>query len=268
MWLMTEIGFFSIVQKAEDKAAGLLTVRSRVRSDLEALGKTHLKFVGPIKENAGTDYPYRARARQADVAVAMAKFAADVDYSNFKDRVQKTHGSARAKAYHAVWDVLFNLEKAEAKAAKPAPKLAIVPPSVPKHFGKLSAGGVVIDDDGRVLLREPKNHFGNYVWTFAKGLVDESETVEVAALREVLEETGYKCKIVKPVPGEFIGTTGTTVFFLMEPIRVVGEPGPETSAIRWEHPQKARELIALTKTPTGKDRDLAVLAAALAVFNS
>ena len=37
MWLITSIGFFSIVQKPGDKANGTLTVRSRVQSDLAAL---------------------------------------------------------------------------------------------------------------------------------------------------------------------------------------------------------------------------------------
>jgi polar amino acid transport system ATP-binding protein len=37
MWLITPEGFFSIVEKATDKASGTLTVRARVASDLEAL---------------------------------------------------------------------------------------------------------------------------------------------------------------------------------------------------------------------------------------
>ena len=37
MWLITPIGFFSIVQKSDDKTADSLTIRARVRSDLVAL---------------------------------------------------------------------------------------------------------------------------------------------------------------------------------------------------------------------------------------
>ncbi len=51
-------------------------------------------------------------------------------------------------------------------------------------------GGVIINEAGLVLLREPSNHHGGYVWTFAKGRAKPGEAPEQAALREVLEETG------------------------------------------------------------------------------
>ena len=38
MWLLTPTGFFSIVRKPQDAAAGTLTVRSRVRADLDTKG--------------------------------------------------------------------------------------------------------------------------------------------------------------------------------------------------------------------------------------
>lgn len=124
-------------------------------------------------------------------------------------------------------------------------------------------GGVLIDDAGRVLLREPTNHFGGYVWTFAKGRPDPGETPEEAALREVLEETGQPARIVAPIPQVFAGTTTSTAFFLMVPM---GEPGlfsSETSAVRWVTPEEARALISMTPSSTGRNRDLAVLDAGL-----
>ncbi|MFM2148284.1 MAG: hypothetical protein RLZZ187_590 [Pseudomonadota bacterium] len=134
-----------------------------------------------------------------------------------------------------------------------------------KPQGHLSAGGVLIDDLGRVLLREPTNHFGGYVWTFAKGRIDRGETAEQAALREVQEETGYRAEILKPIPGCFVGTTGSTVMFLMRPLAQDAlSSSAETSAVRWETPARARELISLTLSATGRERDLAILEAALA----
>jgi hypothetical protein len=119
MWLMTDIGFFSIVQKPADKALGRLTIRSRVRSDLEALGK-RFGFFDAITEDTGTDYPYRTTARKADLAAALAQLATDIDYPNFKDRVKKVQGSARAAAYSDVWGVLYDLEKTRKQAAPKA----------------------------------------------------------------------------------------------------------------------------------------------------
>lgn len=37
MWVVTDFGFFSVVQKPGDAEAGTLTVRARVRGDLEAV---------------------------------------------------------------------------------------------------------------------------------------------------------------------------------------------------------------------------------------
>ena len=129
-------------------------------------------------------------------------------------------------------------------------------------------GGVLINDRGEVQLREPANHFGGYVWTFAKGRPDPGETPEQTALREVQEETGQAARIIALIPGVFAGTTTSTVFFLMEPM---GEPGPfsdETAAVRWADCEAARRLMAMTAMPTGRERDLQVLEAALTAWRA
>jgi hypothetical protein len=56
--------------------------------------------------------------------------------------------------------------------------------------------------------------------------------------------------------------------FLMRP---VGEPGPfcwETSEVRWVDPKDAPALINQTTHKTGRDRDLAILAAAVKLLDS
>ncbi len=61
-----------------------------------------------------------------------------------------------------------------------------------------SAGGVVIDDRETqrwVLLIARRNAAGRPQWTLPKGRVEEGETLEQAALREVREETGYEVHI-------------------------------------------------------------------------
>jgi len=108
MWLMTRIGFFSIVRKPGD---GDLTIRARVREDLETLQQHYLPALGPITTKAGTDYPFRAMASASDVAAATAKMIDDIDYPNFKNEVGKRQGTARAHAYSRVWQALLKLEK-------------------------------------------------------------------------------------------------------------------------------------------------------------
>ena len=66
-----------------------------------------------------------------------------------------------------------------------------------------AAGGVLIrpSQPGRVevaLIHRPDRDD----WSLPKGKVDPGETYEECALREVLEETGYQCRL-----GDFVGFT-------------------------------------------------------------
>ena len=107
MWLMTNFGFFSIVKKKGDD---VLTVRARVRSDLEALKEKYIPTLGEILEGKGTDYKYRAKVSREDMAEAMQKIVKDIDYSNFKDSVAKKQGYKRAGIYGEVWGALMGLQ--------------------------------------------------------------------------------------------------------------------------------------------------------------
>ena len=91
-------------------------------------------------------------------------------------------------------------------------------------------GGVLVREDGKILLREPKGHYGGYVWTFPKGHAETGESAREAALREVHEETGYQARITGRLPGVFKGDTSMTVFFLMAPVGTQGLVGEETAA--------------------------------------
>jgi 8-oxo-dGTP diphosphatase len=55
-----------------------------------------------------------------------------------------------------------------------------------------AAGGVVVADDGQVLLVHRPRYDD---WTLPKGKLDPGETYEAAALREVREETGLRCTL-------------------------------------------------------------------------
>jgi 8-oxo-dGTP pyrophosphatase MutT (NUDIX family) len=61
-----------------------------------------------------------------------------------------------------------------------------------------SAGGVVYRRDREeieVVLASRRTRRGDLAWGLAKGGIEEGETVEAAALREVEEETGYRAEI-------------------------------------------------------------------------
>ena len=114
MWLITSIGFFSIVQKPGDSEDGMLTVRARANGDLDALREKYLPTLGKTAPNSGTDYRYRARAPREDITKAMMHIVQDIHYGNFKNEVQKRQGLERAKTYHGVWDVLYGISEPEA----------------------------------------------------------------------------------------------------------------------------------------------------------
>ena len=111
MWLITNFGFYSVVQKPGDTG---LTIRSRVKEDLAQLRDSCLPSLGETVEGAGTDYRYRATASHEAVAEAMSKMAMEIDYSNFKDSVAKEQGYDRAGVYHDVWDALMQLRGQDA----------------------------------------------------------------------------------------------------------------------------------------------------------
>jgi 8-oxo-dGTP pyrophosphatase MutT (NUDIX family) len=67
-----------------------------------------------------------------------------------------------------------------------------------------SAGGIVVRD-GKVLVTQHSKHKG---WDFPKGHLEQGETSEQAALREVAEETGVVAQIVEKV--------GKTEYFYWE----------------------------------------------------
>jgi hypothetical protein len=110
MWIFTTIGFFSIVEKPDDN--GTLTVRSRVKEDIDRLREKFVPELGATVEHGGTDYPYRAKAPRAVVAAALSKLVTAIDYDNFKNAVAAADGHERAHAYHQVWNALLALEKA------------------------------------------------------------------------------------------------------------------------------------------------------------
>ena len=111
MWLLTTFGFFSVVRKPGETG---LTVRARVRTDLEALGKEYLPSLGPITADGGTDYPFRARVAPEALAAAVARMVEEIDYSNFKDTVDTRQGRERAHVYGEVWSALRKLTLGDA----------------------------------------------------------------------------------------------------------------------------------------------------------
>jgi 8-oxo-dGTP pyrophosphatase MutT (NUDIX family) len=81
---------------------------------------------------------------------------------------------------------------------------------------------------------------GKRVVTLPKGLIKRGETGEEAALREVREETGFRCRVVNELSkSECFYRRGdklvrkTVRWFLMEPVEKEGEHDHEVDDVRW-----------------------------------
>ena len=249
MWLITRFGFFSIIQKPEDHLKDTLTVRSRVHGDLVALKQHYLPDLGEIQESSDTDYRFRATAQRADIAAAMTRIIDDLNYGNFKSEVSKQQGPKRASLYHEVWDVLH--------------KLQTDPAFIKQDPVADSYGGVVISGGRRVLLREPTKHHGGYAWTFAKTKASPGESPRDAALRAVREKTGYDAMIRISIAGLFGGTSSHTGYYVMEAKHPSAKANWQTTGLRWAEFDDARDLIRQSPNAIGRDRDLAILDAAI-----
>jgi 8-oxo-dGTP diphosphatase len=114
-----------------------------------------------------------------------------------------------------------------------------------------AAGGVVVRN-GRVLLVHRPRYDD---WSFPKGKLDPGESFEDAAVREVEEETGFRCTLGRELPSisyEAKGRPKLVRYWLMEPDAEPGfEPNEETDDLRWVTPDEARELLTYDR-----DRDL------------
>lgn len=115
---------------------------------------------------------------------------------------------------------------------------------------EFSSGGVV-QDGAKLLLVKVENLEGKLAWTFPKGHIEKGEKAPEAALREVEEETGYRCEILKPFDkvqywfkkdNQLIKKNVT--WFLMKPLKKTGLPDPdEILDTRWVSLEEAAELV-------------------------
>lgn len=101
MWLMTRLGFYSIVTKSP----GEWQVRSRSMHDLQELLRLCPEIGSPILDTPERDYPYRIVVTRPDLDIVMLALAETVTYPNFKDAVDRTPAQ-RHKPYHEIWAIM------------------------------------------------------------------------------------------------------------------------------------------------------------------
>jgi 8-oxo-dGTP diphosphatase len=120
-----------------------------------------------------------------------------------------------------------------------------------KESKEYSAGGVV-GRGSEILLVQVKNLKGEIVWTFPKGHLERGETWLDAALREVEEETGWRCRnrgLLSNVTYRF-ERKGKPVFkrvrwYRMELLEKTGKPdADEIRKTKWVEAKKAAKSLS------------------------
>jgi 8-oxo-dGTP diphosphatase len=106
-----------------------------------------------------------------------------------------------------------------------------------------AAGGVVLRDGLVAIVHRPKYDD----WSLPKGKLDDGESFEDAALREVEEETGLRCGLVRELPSIEYQVRGRRKLVRYWEMEVVDEtpfvPNDEVDQIRWVKPREALALL-------------------------
>ena len=111
-----------------------------------------------------------------------------------------------------------------------------------------AAGGVVLSREGNGRTRVAVIHRPKYMdWSLPKGKLEKGESFKEAALREVEEETGYRCEELRELPSvsylDRKARTKLVRYWLMEPIKGKFEPHGEVDELRWLTVREAGDLL-------------------------
>jgi 8-oxo-dGTP diphosphatase len=107
----------------------------------------------------------------------------------------------------------------------------------------VKAAGGLVRRDGRVAIAHRPRYDD---WSFPKGKLDPGESWEQAALREVEEEIGLRCRLGAELPAvAYAVEHGRKVvrYWLMEPESGEFAPNEEVDEVRWLSPAEAEELL-------------------------
>jgi len=98
---------------------------------------------------------------------------------------------------------------------------------------------LVVDDNKILLVQRSPKYLEPNKWGLPGGFVDRDETTKQAALREILEETGYQAKVIDLFriidnpdrPKE--DRQNISLIYLLKPLKKVGESDHEITNTKW-----------------------------------
>jgi 8-oxo-dGTP pyrophosphatase MutT (NUDIX family) len=118
-----------------------------------------------------------------------------------------------------------------------------------------ASGGVVCrrGPDGLLVALVHRPRYDD--WSFPKGKLDAGESWEDAALREVEEEVGLRCRLGPELPPTSYrdnkGRAKVVRYWLMDPLDGEFVPSDEVDEVRWLAPTEADAILSYAR-----DREL------------
>jgi 8-oxo-dGTP diphosphatase len=111
-----------------------------------------------------------------------------------------------------------------------------------------AAGGLVVRRQGGQLQIVIVHRPVHQDWSFPKGKLEARETLDVAALREVREETGMTCDLLRFIGHtEYVDRKGrqkTVAYWIMAAVGGFFSPNEEVDELRWLNLDDASGLLS------------------------
>jgi 8-oxo-dGTP diphosphatase len=118
-----------------------------------------------------------------------------------------------------------------------------------------AAGGLIVRRDEAGLEVVVVHRPAHADWSFPKGKLEPGETFELAALREVREETGMACRLVRFIGHtEYVDRKGrpkAVAYWVMAAEEGLFTPNDEVDELRWLTLEDAARLVTYPR-----DREL------------
>lgn len=111
-----------------------------------------------------------------------------------------------------------------------------------------AAGGLVVRRQSGLLQIVAVHRPVQQDWSFPKGKLEAGETLDVAALREVREETGMTCELLRFIGHtEYVDRKGrqkTVAYWIMAATGGSFSPNEEVDELRWVRLDEASRLLS------------------------
>ena len=110
----------------------------------------------------------------------------------------------------------------------------------PAYLRHVVVDMIVADKNQILLVKRGPKYLETNKWALPGGFLDQGETTQQAAIREVKEETGYQAKILElfrindnPKRPRELKRNNIAFVYLMKPLKKVGESDHEIKTTKW-----------------------------------